>query len=293
MAIPADAQELHPLRDCVVQSSFFQAVAKNWLNPVPEKAEEGRAWIKMPFPEGGPLYHYHNETKELYRVESNDWAIAKTIGVVVCGGWYYWASHLRHLGSGIIETAKTVKTIYDDYQIFKGQAGFSLKTFAKNKVNGTAEQPSAFKSAIGEFKQAAKDYGVMLLFTAYPVLRIPEIVNISALSAGFIAYSVFAPLNSRVLLDKLETWWRPAGVKPLTDREVADLSVWQNIKHLTDGSYSLSHLFKTNRIPPPKQEQVAEVKVEQQGQVAAERAGEQDQGASEQTVKKLEKPKDD
>ncbi len=115
-------QKLSPAADLVLQSSYFQAAAKNWINPIPEKTEEGRAWIKMAAPEGGPVYHYHNDTKELYPVESNDWALAKTVGIVITGGWYYWASSLRHLGSGVIETVKSVKTIYDGYQIFKSQA---------------------------------------------------------------------------------------------------------------------------------------------------------------------------
>lgn len=249
--------------DFVLQSIIFQATAKNWIHPVPEKHEEGQAWIKLSVPENGPLYHHHNETKDLYRAEPNDWAVAKTIGVVLAGEWYYWAAHLRHLGSGVIETVKSVKTIYDGYQAFKGEEGFNKTTYFATCLFGKGGQNSSFKTAFGEFKQATKDYAAMLLFSADPVVGIPVIGNIpvgTVLRAGFIAHSVFAPLNSRVLFNKLETWWRPEGVRLLTDREVANLSVWQSIKHLTDGSYSLSHLFKTNRMPLPKQELVEEEK---------------------------------
>jgi hypothetical protein len=276
-----------------LQFNFVQALGKNWIQHVPNKPAEGQSvegpWYKL----GDGEYHYHQPTKRTYRAETNDWALAKAMAIVFTGGFYAAYSCTAHMGTTVWETAKGVHSIYTDWQAYKvaqiadkeGTPKIALKEFVKNRLLGTDDAPSVLTSAIREGKQALKDYAMFNLFAINTIFLFNSILGYSLranyslvnllpnvafyLPAAIVAYSLYAPLESRVHLEKLQDWWRPEGVKPLTDSEVAKLSLLGTVKRLMiDGSISPTRLLKTGRLEDS--EVVVAVKQEEENKAKKE-----------------------
>lgn len=266
------------------QLSFVQALGKNWIQSMPENPAEGQTWNKQ------GDNHYHQPTKQVYRAESNDWAVAKTMAIVFGAGSYCAIfACVRHIGTTVYETAKGVHSVYTDWQAYKvAQAADpehtpkeELKGFVKNRLLGTKDAQSVFIPAIKEGKQALKDYAMWNLFAlntlfvcntllGYNLMANYTFLHLlpsfaSYLPATIIAYSLYAPLEPRVYLEKLQDWWRPEGIKPLTDREVSKMSVWGTVKHLTESN--ITPFFKTGREAPAEVAAVVVASTSATGQV--------------------------
>lgn len=255
------------------QSNLVQTLGKNWIQQVPNKPAEGQSvegpWYKL----GDGEYHYHQPTKRTYRAETNDWALAKTMAILFVTGTYHAAySWLAHMGTTVLETAKGVHSIYADWQAYKvalaadpeNTPKVERNEFVKNRLLGTAEAPSVLTPAIREGKHALKDYAMFNLFAINSIFLYNFILgyhvfpkySLDYLLPGFafyipaavLAYSLYDPLTPRVYLEQIQDWWRPEGVQPITDREVAKLSLFGTVKHLMNGSLSLTRLFKTGRL---------------------------------------------
>jgi len=221
------------LRDLV------QPFAKNWNTPIPDAPQEGRSWSIVTVEDKKYLNH---AGKDLYSYDTNDWALAKSIGVIFTAHIYLGASFLRHAGLGLYATAKSLQDIYLDYKALRGEADFKLKTFALNHL-------SSFSAAGKEFKQAGKDIAPIVAFSVLSWFSLPLIgVSLSTTATALaVAYAAYAPLDARVQLNRLEQWHRQEGVQPLTDQRVEKLSAMEYLNEATKGSISLGQIFKMNR----------------------------------------------
>lgn len=236
-------------------STVGKFLGQHWQE-VPTENKPGESWQKIE--KEGVTYHCHLPSGNLYRPESKSWTAVKNLGIVWYGVPYYLgASMVRHFGSGVYEAGVAARDVYQNWTALRNEAGFNLGTHLKDAIWGTEKQASVFKPALGQFYQALWE-GVPFALLYSNALY----VNTLYLSLST-SYALFNPLECRVMLEKAQEWVRPAGVTDLAEDQIANLSVVDALKHITDGSLSLTQILRTNKIGKQEQAVKEEVKKEE------------------------------
>ncbi|MBS0629956.1 MAG: hypothetical protein JSS30_07040 [Verrucomicrobia bacterium] len=220
--------------DNLKQYALARVMGQHWIEEVPADNKPGATWQKIDH-EGQPR-HLHLLSGDLYRADSASWSAVKTLGMIWIGGYYYFgAALLRHFGSGVVKGAKAAHEVVRNGLAMRDQVQFNWKTH----LLGSGQ---SFKAALADFTQAGKD----LLFLAPFYFETFYISSIFKYAASF--YTFYNPHEPRVMIEAVQSWWRPNGVQPLEERVINGLSVWDTVDHLTNGSYTLTQLFRSNAI---------------------------------------------
>lgn len=195
---------------------------------------------------------------ELYRHDTQDWAFAKNLGLIVT---LPYLSFIRAIGGLGLECQQFIQELKQNIKEGKvkeklAQKSLSFRNFfvkpvAQSYTDFAKEKFSSISKAHPHLMRIGKDFALFACFKLidYNFFANVPIVNYLSLGCGpityaFVIHSLIFPYASRTILNRWEHSRRQENTKQLMDYQIQKLSALQNFKAFIDGSYTLNHFFR-------------------------------------------------